>query len=851
MEETMKDNIKFKDFYVKPELPESLIPLLKLAGNLWSTWDHDAFRLFNRIDPILYRAYDHNPQKLLQEIDSERWDELASNQGFMDEMSSVFRKFAAYLEYEGFYIDNNDTKQQFDPKFSIAYFSMEYGLHEALPIYSGGLGVLSGDHLKAASDLSIPLIGFGLLYHFGYFNQKIKLDGMQEEVYNENEWYSKPIEKVQDENGKDLILNLELRGEQIYLKAWLIKVGKVSLYLLDSDLAENTPQYRNITDHLYISDRQKRILQEIILAFGGLKLIEALNLKPCVYHLNEGHSAFLIIKRLRNLIREQGLSFDEATNIIRASTVFTTHTPVPAGNEEFEIQLVKYYLENEITACGISFDQFVTYARIKGNHNFSMSVLAIRFSKYVNAVSKLHSLVSREIWHPIYPQLYEDEFPVQAITNGVHVQTWLNRQMARLFDRYLGSDHLHNAVNKKVWKNIQTIPNNEIWEAHQQRKEQLISFVRRRLQRTLVYCGSSAERANSVLNPNHLLIGFARRFATYKRGTLILKDKERLLKILVNERRPVQFIFAGKAHPADENGKAAIKAIIDFARESNLEHRFVFLENYDINVARHLVQGVDVWLNTPIKLNEASGTSGMKAGMNGALNLSVLDGWWPECYSPANGWAISAGESVADPEVRDTLEANEIYDLLENVITKLYYDQDRNGLPISWIEMMKHSIYAVGHGFNMHRVLRDYLNMFYLPGAQNINTLSENDFEMLHKLKEIQDKIKTYWDKVSYKKVDINLLHEEQIKSNFELKIYAEIEIDGAPEGLFRVEAFYRTSDNKWQLVPLNFIERKGSLDVFEVTLKVTGTGKQNLNLRIRPQECCFNNFEEYIKWYY
>ena len=847
----MKDNIKFKDFYVRPELPSNLVSLQKLVGNLWSTWDPDAFRLFSRIDPILFRKYDHNPQKLLQEISPERWKELSGNSGFMNVMNTVFKKFETYLNYEGFYVDEKDGKKSFDPKFNIAYFSMEFGLHESLPIFSGGLGVLSGDHLKAASDLGVPLIGFGLLYHYGYFNQKINLDGMQEEIYTENEWYSKPITKVKDTKGKDLILSVELRGEPIYLKAWLIKVGKVSLYLLDTNLEENEAQYRSITDHLYVSDRKMRILQEIILAFGGLKLIKALNLNPSIYHMNEGHSAFLIIKRMQKLIIEQKFSFDEAADIVRASSVFTTHTPVPAGNEEFEIQLVQYYLENEITAYGMNFNEFISFAKIPGNNNFSMSAFAIRFSKYINGVSKLHSVISREMWHPIYPQLYEDEFPIKAITNGVHVQSWLSRQMARLFDRYLGNDYLHNAENKIVWKNVRTIPNIEIWEAHQQRKEQLVSFVRGRLQNTLIYRGSSAKMANSVLNPNHLLIGFARRFATYKRGALILKNKERLLKILTNERRPVQFIFAGKAHPADENGKAAIKAIIDFARETGMEHRFVFLENYDLNVARHLVQGVDVWLNNPIKPMEASGTSGMKAGMNGALNLSVLDGWWPECYSSNNGWSISAGENVADTAVRDTLESNEIYDLLENEVTKLYYDQDRNGLPLSWIEMMKHSIYDVGSDFNMHKVLRNYLNMFYLPGSKNINVLSGNNFEKLHALKEIQEKVKTYWDKIKFKKVDMNLYHEEQIKSNLELKIKAEIEIDGAPDDLFRVEAFYRTGENNWQLIPLKFVKRKGTLGVFETNIIVEGTGKQNLNLRIRPQECCFNDFEEYIKWYY
>jgi starch phosphorylase len=443
-----------------------------------------------------------------------------------------------------------------------------------------------------------------------------------------------------------------LRGEEIFIKAWITHVGKVPLYLLDTNLEQNKPHHRTITDHLYVADREMRILQEIVLAFGGMQLMQLIDLQPSVYHLNEGHSAFLIIKRLRNLVCEKGFSFDEAMDLIRTSSVFTTHTPVPAGNEAFDMRLVRFYLEEDISACGMSFDQFSRFAVIPGNDQFNMSVLAIRFSSHINGVSKLHSDVSKEMWHPIYPALYEDEMPISAITNGVHVQSWLSRQMARLFDRYLGSDYQHKGEEAQVWANVMSIPEIEVWEAHRQRKEQLISFVRQRLQNSLAYRGAATHRVNSILNPDYLLIGFARRFATYKRGNLILRDKERLLRLIRNEDRPVQFIFAGKAHPADEHGKAMIKSIIDFTREEGIDHRFVFLENYDINIGRHLVQGVDVWLNNPIKPNEASGTSGMKAGMNGALNLSVLDGWWPECYTPDNGWAIRAGKRSGTPLLR-------------------------------------------------------------------------------------------------------------------------------------------------------------------------------------------------------
>ncbi len=847
----MNDNIKFKNFYVNPQVPEELTKLLKLARNLWSTWDPDAFRLFNRVDPVLFRKFDHNPLKLLQEVSNDRLEGLSKNSGFMNELNSVYDKFETFLNYEGFFIDENDQKKKFDPQFKIAYFSMEYGIHESLPAYSGGLGVLSGDHLKAASDLGIPLSAFGLLYRYGYFNQHIDLEGNQIEIYTENEWYNKPIEKMKDKNDKDLLLSINLRDEEIYFKVWNAHVGKIPLYLLDTNLEMNKPQYRIITDHLYVADRKLRILQEIVLAFGSMELIKILDLQPNVFHLNEGHSAFVIIKRLQELVNQQTFSFNQAMNFIRSSTVFTTHTPVPAGNEEFDTALVKLYLEKEITNCGITFEKFCELAQIPANNNFILSALAIRFAKYINGVSELHSKVSREMWHAIYPHLYEEEFPIIAITNGVHVQSWISRQMSRLFDRYLGTDYQHLAENRSVWKNIHTIPDIEIWHAHQQRKEQLISFVRRRLQSTLVYRGASANKASTVLNPNHLLIGFARRFASYKRGALILQNKERLIKLIANEEKPVQFIYAGKAHPADEKGKAVIKSLIDFAKETGMEHRFVFLENYDINIARHLVQGVDVWLNNPIKPQEASGTSGMKAGMNGAVNLSIPDGWWPECFNGKNGYSINSGENIFDPSVRDTLEANEIYDILENTITKMYYDQDRNGLPKNWIEVMKNSIHDVGSGFNMHRVLRDYLNKFYLPGYRNISELMANDHQKLTELQKIQDTVETYWDKVKFEKVDMNIYPDAHIESGLELKIKADIFMDGAPVDLFQVEAFYMQNAEKWSVLPLEFVKIENETASFELKSRIMGTGKQSLNVRIRPKNCNNHIFKDHIKWHY
>lgn len=850
----MEKNIKFKHFYVQPKLPEALQPLMELAQNIWSSWDPDAYRLFSRINPVLFRKFNHNPVKLLQKISENRLNELEKDVGFINELSMVYNKFKAYLNYEGHYVNESGEYKPFEDDFVIAYYSMEYGLQESLPIYSGGLGVLSGDYLKAASDLGMPLIAFGLLYRYGYFIQKINLDGMQEEIYEENEWYSKPVQIVKDEKGNDLIIELKVGKETIYLKAWKINVGKIDLYLLDADIERNVDKYRRITDHLYISDKEMRLLQEIVLAFGSLELMDKLGIKPAIHHMNEGHSAFLIIKRLKQLMLSDSFSFDKAVDLIKASTVFTTHTPVPAGNESFEMELVKQYMSAELAECNISFNQFKEFATMPDQEDFSMPALAIRFSSYVNGVSKLHSLVSKKMWHPIYPQLYEDEMPIKAITNGVHIQSWLSRNISVLFNRYLGPNYLHTAEDKSLWVNIFTIPDNEIWEAHQTRKAQMINFIRSRLKNSLVVKGageSSAEIVSSIINLNYLTIGFARRFASYKRASLLLQDKNRLLRLLKHNSRPIQFIFAGKAHPADEKGKAAVKELIEFAHENNVEDRFVFIEDYDINVARHLVQGVDVWLNNPQKPNEASGTSGMKAGMNGVLNCSVLDGWWPECYTPKNGWAIKSYENVSDKAIRDKLEASELYDILEYEIAKLYYNKDQNGLPHHWVQMMKQSIHDVGQGFNMHRMLREYLDKFYLKSYANLKKISLDNYAELNNIQNLKKEIAEVWDEVKIVSFAIEIEENKTIVSGEEVTVKGAINLGKARPEIFALELFYRYNNHRYEIIPLKLAEHKNNTAYYQGSFIVKGAGRQSFNLRVRPLPYLFKRFNEYIRWYY
>jgi glycogen phosphorylase len=849
----VENNIKLNRLFVKSKLPEKLAPLNELSQNLWSTWDMDAYRLFSRIDPNLFRKYQHNPVKLLQVISQNRLEELSQNKGFLFEMKTVCNNFKSYLNYSGHFEDKNGTKHDFPEDMKIAYFSMEFGLHESLPIYSGGLGILSGDHLKAASDLGLPLIGFGLLYKYGYFSQKINLKGIQEEVYKENEWHSMPITRLVDADGSDLEISFKLRNDTITMKAWQINVGKIPLYLLDTNLAVNKPHYRKISDYLYDADKDTRILQEITLAFGSLELIKKLNIDPKVYHLNEGHSAFIILRRLNQLINDGKFNFQEASEIIRQSTVFTTHTPVPAGNEKFESKLVRHYLEPEIKSCGFEFDDFFQEAKIEGDNHFSLPALAIRYSRFINGVSHLHSKVSREMWHSIHKNLYEAEMPIDAITNGVHLQSWLSRRMLRLFDRYIGEDFHHQADDKTLWHNIMTIPESEVWEAHQARKGQMISFIRKRRLASLLHRGSgdSVNKINDILNREKIVIGFARRFATYKRGNLILNDKERVLKMLRNSEKPVQFVFAGKAHPADEKGKAMIKEIIDFASENQVEDRFIFLEDYDINVAIHLVQGVDVWLNNPIKPLEASGTSGMKAGINGVLNLSILDGWWPECARKNNGWSIRSYITVEDQELRDRLEANEIYDILENEIIPTYYNRDKYGLPSQWIEKMKFSIHDVGLGFNMHRMLREYIDKFYIPCQTNVKELAENDYDRLHKILNVKNEIEKFWNNIRILDFQTDISDNAILDHGEVIDFTAKVNIDGAAPELIKAEVFYQLNNGNYELIPLKGSQpsEKGIV-IYTGSYLVKGSGEQGFNLRLRPAASYNHEFLDHILWY-
>lgn len=845
--------MKLKNFYVKPVVPDSLQPLYEISYNMWSTWDKEAERLFRRINPELFRSVKHNPVEFLHKLSAEDMAQLASDNGFLYELNKVYDKFKRYMTFEGYYTDENGNDIPAEKDEVIAYFSMEFGMHESVAIYSGGLGVLAGDYLKAASDTGIPLYGIGLLYTYGYMNQRIAIDGFQQEEYLENKWYLKAIKETVGEDGEPLLFPMKIKGKDVWIKIWEIDVGKIKLYLLDTSIPQNDLAARCITDHLYISDKHLRIQQEIILGQGGLKALDLLGIKPRIFHLNEGHSAFLILERMKQLVNVQKMPFEKARQLIIQSTVFTTHTPVIEGNEHFDESFIREYFKDDVEELGMTMDRFLQCGKVDNSRIFWLPIFAIKYSKFRNGVSKLHGEVSRQMWKDIFPHMHDDEVPIDFVTNGVHLQTWLSMEITYLFDRYLGPDYMHKANSVKLWDGISVIPNNEIWEAHKRRKEQLITFVRKKIVQSLQRRGAPAKsikRASNILNPQYLTIGFARRFATYKRANLLLQDPERLKKILTNPQRPVQIIFAGKAHPADVAGKTIIKDILNFANENNLEDHIVFVEDYDMDIARHMVQGVDVWLNNPIKPMEASGTSGIKAGINGVLNLSVLDGWWPECYNGTNGWAITAGDFYSDMNLKTSAEAQQIYDLLEEEITEKYYEKGESYYPEEWVEMMKSSIFSVGKGFNMHRMLTDYFNKFYEKEFKTLDLLESNNFKKIDEFMVMNKTFAEKWHSLSIKDAFTNIdSHSVDSSENISVEVY--VHLDSMQHEDVAVELFYCPDEDTCGIVMLDYVERYGdNVAKYTGTFTLKGSGEQGYNIRIRPSnDFFFELYSQYVKW--
>jgi starch phosphorylase len=796
-----------RSFTVLPALSEPIKNLEVIAKNMFWCWNPEFAELFKRVDSDLWSACGHNPVKLLGTISQEKLDKLAENQGFLGQLQNAAEKLKSYLNRPTWY----EKVCSKSPKPIIAYFSAEFGIHECLAIYAGGLGVLAGDHLKSASDLGVPLVGVGLLYQKGYFSQFLSVEGEQREEYVENDFYSMPIELVCKESGQPLTISVEYPGRCVVAQVWCVSIGRVKLYLLDTNVPANSSGDRMITCSLYGGDRELRIRQEIMLGIGGLKALTAMDITPTVCHMNEGHAAFMALERIRELRTAQNITFDEALEATKAGNVFTMHTSVKAGLDEFNVALMDKYFSGYFPMLGINRARFLSLGRIlpdDDSETFKMTILALRLGGYTNGVSKLHSQIARGIWGSIWPGLPLDEVPIKSITNGIHIKNWLSGEMNSLYERYLGPNWADEIMDKQLWNNVEQIPDEEFWQIHQRCKEQLIVFARNRLKAQMERRGTyhtEMNRAEEILDPEALTIGFARRFAGYKRGNLLLRDPKRLVKLLTDPQRPIQIIFAGKAHPKDSEGKDIIRQIVHFANQHNVTRRLIFLENYDIDMARILLCGVDLWLNNPRRPMEASGTSGMKVAVNGGLNMSTLDGWWCEGYTPEGGWAIGAGQSYEDEDYRDTFESRAIYNILENEVVPLFYTRSADNLPRAWIRRVKNSIKWIAPRFNTHRMVAEYTQRLYNPALAKYSYLTATDCNRAREFSKWKAQMREAWPEFAVKDVVMEVhngngneqlnTQQPQLKVGSQLCVRALVKLGRMSPGDISVELYHGPVD--------------------------------------------------------
>ncbi|MBN1123152.1 MAG: alpha-glucan family phosphorylase [Anaerolineae bacterium] len=833
-------------YKVVSSMPEALSRLPELAYNIRWAWDHETINLFRRLGGELWEESNHNPVKMLGLLSQSKLDALSRDDGFLAHLERVLNNYDAYVQsgHKAWYAQEFGFEEQ--PQ--IAYFSFEFGLTESIPNYSGGLGVLAGDHLKAASDLNVPLVGVGLLYQQGYFRQYLNIDGWQQEMYPENDFYTMPIRLVTGNDGQPITINIELPDHPVYAQIWRVEVGRIDLYLLDTNIPQNKAREdQDLTDQLYGGNREMRIKQEILLGIGGLRALYALGIEPAACHMNEGHSAFLSLERARVLMNRLNITFPEALAITTSSNIFTTHTPVPAGNDYFVPELIEKYFKTYRTELGLSREEFLALGRFApGNvsESFCMTILALRTSNYTNGVSRLHGEVAREMWQDVYPSVPLREVPIDSITNGVHSFSWVSADMGMLFDRYLGPRWREAPTDQRVWQRAANIPDEELWRTHERRRARLVAFARRRLVEQLQKRGAppaEIDAAHEALDPDVLTIGFARRFATYKRATLLLLDPERFLALLQSD-RPVQFIFAGKAHPHDNEGKEFIRQIVHFARTSGSRNRVVFLEDYDMIVARYLVQGADVWLNTPRRPFEASGTSGMKAALNAVLSLSVLDGWWAEAYQRHLGWAIGAGETYDNEELQDYVESNAVYDLLEKDIIPTFYNRGSDDLPRGWIMLMKNCLRELGPIYNTARMVQEYCRRYYFAAVENFRSLAENEYEKGLSYADWLINLRSHWNELQIG--DIEATIGSEIRVGDLLEVRASIHLgDISPEDV-SVQLYEGILDRQGEIERGRAAEMELESDVkskdgwsqYRVEFVTEATGRHGYTIRILPR---------------
>jgi starch phosphorylase len=823
-----------REFLVRPAVPQALSRLPELAYNVLWSWEPVIRAVFRRLDPNLWRECGYNPVLMLGRIPQAVLERAAADHRYLAMYRGACQRFDAHLERER---PNPDNRL-------IAYFSAEFGLIECLPVYSGGLGVLSGDHLKSSSDCNIPLVAVGLLYQQGYFRQVLNPDGWQQERYPTNDFYVLPVTPVQDPQGGEMKIQVKLPTGNVAVRVWMLEVGRVKLFLLDTNIPENVlPQDRDITDLLYGGDHDTRIRQEIVLGMGGVRALQAMGYRPTVYHINEGHSAFLALERVRDLMEEHKLTFPEALEATRSNNIFTTHTSVPAGIDLFDPGLMYHYFHEYCDRLKITFDQLMSLGRVPESRDerFSMAVLALNTTAHRNAVSRFHRHVSQEMWHGLWPQLPVWEVPITSITNGTHLPSWLNGDLAALYDQYLQPDWRERFGEPEIWEQVRDIPDEELLEAHRRRKRRLATFVRARQQMAAMRRRAPAaeiRRASDVLDPNAFTIGCARRFATYKRATLVFRDVDRLKRILCNKDMPVQIVVAGKAHPKDVPGKSYIREIIQLSRDPDLWKHVVFVEDYDLKVARELVQGVDLWLNTPRRGEEACGTSGMKAGINGILNLSILDGWYDEAYEHSGGWAIGDREPYSEDQ--DGLHASNLYYLLENEIVPMFYD-GREQVSREWMRRVKQSLMYVSPHFDCRRMVAEYMRELYDPAHAAWTLFEKSGFAVARERAHWNARVHEVWDRVKF--VETGPAPAGSVTSGLAVPVRAVVDLAGLSPDDVRVEVVVGRigtdgglEDTEVMVLPS--VEQQGTVAVFAKEIVPEHTGKLGYALRVSPNHC-------------
>ena len=833
-----------RTFNVSPSLPSRLEPLRKLAYNLHFDWNVESKDLFRRLDPDLWESSHHNPVLMLGTISQSRLLEVVEDEGFLAQVDRAARQLEDYLQERTWYKKQRNQQK----KECYAYFSAEFGLVDCLPVYSGGLGVLAGDHLKSASDLGLPLVGVGLLYQQGYFAQYLNADGWQQERYPINDFYNMPLHLERNPDGTELRIAVDYPGRKVYARVWRVQVGTVPLYMLDTNIEPNKAYDHDITDQLYGGDIDMRIHQEIMLGIGGVQMLKALGYEVTAYHMNEGHAAFSALERIRILIQEQGLSYRQARQVVASSNIFTTHTPVPAGIDLFAPDKILYYLGYYADIFGLPKEQFLGLGRENTgdlSSPFSMAVLALKMATFSNGVAQLHGVVSRQMFQGLWQKVPVDEVPITAITNGVHARSCVSKSTQELYDRYLGPNWSSAPPDNQLWERMDAIPDEELWRNHERCRLDMVLYVREHLVKHLRDRGASASdiaQAQEVLDPNVLTIGFARRFATYKRATLWMRDLERIKRILLgNKNRKVQFVIAGKAHPKDIPGKELIRDINHFIREHHLEKQVVFVPNYDIHIARLMVAGCDIWLNTPRRPREASGTSGMKAAMNGLPNLSVLDGWWDEADYVRTGWAIGHGENYEDPNYQDEIEANALYELLEKEVVPLFYDhRDGDGLPRPWVAKMKDAIRLNCPFFNTARMVREYAQRAYFPASDRYHTLTVNNYAPAKELAAWKAKLGEHWFNIKIKDIDVSSASDIEVNQTVAVK--AKVDLATLNPDDVQVELYQGSIDANGDIVNAIPVvmdyqgKNPDALSVYTANITYTTSGLQGLSLRVLPR---------------